>query len=87
MFLEALNGIDHAVAEAQDAYLRAGKKGSPPQPSNNHIFVNAVAPDPEADPTVVAEHMRELMSRFQVRRASEGLMTPSACGLGVGLRL
>lgn len=67
MVLEALNGIDLAVAEAEDACLRAGKKETLPPPSNNHIFVNAVTPDPEADPLAVAGHMRELMDRFQVR--------------------
>lgn len=66
MFLEALNGIDLAVAEAQEAHIRAGKKDPPPPPTNNHIFINAVAPDAEADPILVEEHMRELMTRFQV---------------------
>lgn len=66
MFLEALNGIDLAVAEAEDACIRAGKNDPPPPPKNNHIFINAVAPDREADPRVVEEHMRELMTRFQV---------------------
>lgn len=66
MLLEAMNGIDLAVAEAEDACLRA-KNDPPPPPSNNHIFINAVVPDPEADPEIVEEHMRELMARFQVR--------------------
>ncbi|CAN0545808.1 unnamed protein product, partial [Ectocarpus sp. 12 AP-2014] len=47
IILEALNGIDLAVAEAEDACIRAGRKDSPPPPTNNHIFVNAVAPDPD----------------------------------------
>lgn len=66
MFLEALNGIDLAVAEAEDASLRTGNREPPPPPSNNHIFINAVAPHPEADPHVVGVHLRELMARFQV---------------------
>lgn len=66
MVLEALNGIDLAVAEAEDAHIRAGKKEPLPPPSNNHIFVNAVAPDPEVGPQDVADHIRELMDRFQV---------------------
>lgn len=66
MVLEALNGIDLALAEAEDACIRAGRKESLPPPSNNHIFVNAVAPDPEVAPQDVADHIRELMDRFQV---------------------
>ena len=67
MVLEALNGIDLALAEAEDARSRAAtKEASPFCPGNNHIFVNAVAPDQEADPADVAGHMRELMDRFQV---------------------
>lgn len=66
MVLEALNGIDLALAEVEDSCLRAGKKETPPPPSNNQIFVNAVASDPEADPTRVEGHVRELMDRFQV---------------------
>lgn len=68
MVLEALNGIDLAVAEAEDACIRAGRKESPPPPTNNHIFVNAVAPDPEVSAQDVAGHIGELMDRFEVRR-------------------
>lgn len=74
MFLEALNGIDLAVAEAADAYLRTGRKDPPPPCGNNHIFINAVAPDPDADPYAVEEHMRELMTRHQVPYGHNGLV-------------
>lgn len=70
MVLEALNGIDLAVAEAEDACMRGtGRREDPssmPPPTNNHIFVNAVAPDPEVTPQDVADHIGELMDRFQV---------------------
>lgn len=66
MVLEALNGIDLALAEAEDSHIRAGRKDSLPPPNNNHIFVNAVAPDPEVTPQDVADHIGELMDRFQV---------------------
>lgn len=79
MVLEALNGIDLAVAEAEDAHIRAGKKEPLPPPSNNHIFVNAVAPDPEVGPQDVADHIRELMDRFQVIRGLCCWSTPF-CG-------
>ncbi|CAM9770317.1 unnamed protein product, partial [Ectocarpus sp. 13 AM-2016] len=65
IILEALNGIDLAVAEAEDACIRAGRKESPPPPTNNHIFVNAVAPDPDVSGQDVAAHIGELMDRFQ----------------------
>lgn len=72
MVLEALNGIDLALAEAEDARSRSAKEGTANHPGNNHIFVNAVAPDPEADPVHVEGHMRELMDRFQARHVVFG---------------
>ncbi|CAN0055634.1 unnamed protein product, partial [Sphacelaria rigidula] len=86
MLLEGMNGIDLAVAEAEDACLRA-KKDPPPPPANNHIFIYAVAPDPDAIPEVVEEHMRELMTRFQGRIQLLGinhLEVKMVCGLGGG---
>lgn len=83
MFLEALNSLDLALAEADDASLRAGRREHPTPPSNNHIFINAVAPDPQANPDDVADHVRELMSRFQARLCDPGI--PFSCS-GVELQ-